>query len=225
MQAARPGRLPVLHRLAAGHAAGRRRGQPGGPRLLRPAGRRPAGGGHHARSPRSTTGTCRRPCRTGAAGRSATTAERFAEYAAVVAERARRPRHRLGHPQRAAVLGLDRPPRGHAWRPAGRPDRGRARLVPPAPRPRPRHAGDPRPAHADAADRHRQQPQPDASPPPTATRTAAAARAPTATPTAGGSTRSTAAATRRTWSSCTASTCRSRTATWRRSPPRWTGWA
>ncbi len=43
----------------------------GRPRLLRPAGGRPAGGGHHARSPRCTTGICRRPCRTAAAGRSA----------------------------------------------------------------------------------------------------------------------------------------------------------
>ncbi len=63
-----------------------------------------------------------------------------------------------------------------------------------------------------------------ASRPPTARRTSRPPGAPTATPTAGGWTRSTAAATRRTWWTCTASNCRSGTATWSRSRRRWTGW-
>ena len=49
-----------------------------------------------SRSSRSTTGTCRRRSRTRAAGRSATTAEAFAEYAEVVAAPARRPRRATG---------------------------------------------------------------------------------------------------------------------------------
>ena len=64
--------LPVLGLLAADHPAGRRGragpGQRGRARLLLRAGRRAAGGGHHARRSRSTTGTCRRPWRTPAAG-------------------------------------------------------------------------------------------------------------------------------------------------------------
>ena len=40
---------------------------------------------HHARRSPSTTGTCRRSWRTPAAGPARDTAERFAEYAAIVA--------------------------------------------------------------------------------------------------------------------------------------------
>ena len=43
-----------------------------GPRLLQPAGRRAARRRHRSRSPRSTTGTCRRRCRTKAGGSPAT---------------------------------------------------------------------------------------------------------------------------------------------------------
>ena len=58
-----------------GRASSRRGDGPAnaaGPRLLRPAGRRAARGGHRARPSRSTTGTCRRRCRTRAAGGSGT---------------------------------------------------------------------------------------------------------------------------------------------------------
>ena len=121
------------------------------------------------------------------------TAEHFAAYAVRGRRAPRRPRHAVGHAQRAAVLRLDRPPGGpHGARP-DRPDRRRARLLPPAARPRPGHPGDPR-RRARRADRHRQQPlhrrarhrpRPRTSRPPAAS---------TATPTAGGSTRCTAAA-------------------------------
>ena len=47
----------------------------------------------------------------------------------------------------------------------------------------------------------------------------------TGTSTGGGWTRSTAAASRRTCSACTASTCRNNQVTWPPSPPRWTSWA
>ena len=53
-------------------------------RLLRPAGRRRCWRAACSRWRRSTTGTCRSRSRTPAAGRSATTAERFADYAAIV---------------------------------------------------------------------------------------------------------------------------------------------
>ena len=65
----RSGGVPVLRRLAP-HPAGRHR--PGGtarPRLLRPARRHAARVAASSRSSRSTTGTCRRPWRTAAAGR------------------------------------------------------------------------------------------------------------------------------------------------------------
>ena len=104
----------------------------------------PAGGGHHARSSRSTTGTCRRCCRTAAAGRSGDTAEHFAEYASVVAGA-------LG--DRVTDWATLNEPLCSAWighlegrMAPGLTDltAGRARLLPPAARPRPGHPGDPR---------------------------------------------------------------------------------
>ena len=62
-----------------------RGGQPGWPGLLRGCSTRSASAGS-PRPPRSTTGTCRRRCRTRAAGPSRDTAQRFADYAAIVAE-------------------------------------------------------------------------------------------------------------------------------------------
>ena len=105
------------------------------------------------------------------------------------------------------MLGLDRPP----GRPDGagpdRPHRRGPRLLPPAPRPRPGHPGDPR-RRAGRADRHRQQPRPTSEPASDRPRaTSPPPCAPTGTPTAGGSTRCTAAASPPTCSSSTASTC------------------
>ena len=58
----------------ASSPTGSRRGQPGGPRLLLAAGRRAARARASRRSPRCTTGTCRRRSRTRAAGRTGSTA-------------------------------------------------------------------------------------------------------------------------------------------------------
>ena len=65
-------------------------------------------GGHRPRRSRSTTGTCRRPWRTRAGWTNRATAERFGEYAAVVADGARRPGRPVHHAERAVVLGLPR---------------------------------------------------------------------------------------------------------------------
>ena len=66
-------------------------------------------------SSRSTTGTCRRRSRTGAAGRPGRPPSTSPRTPSVVAERLGDRVKRLGDPQRAAVLGLDRPPGGHGW--------------------------------------------------------------------------------------------------------------
>ena len=134
----RPAGLPVLDRLAA-DPAGRVRGvQPGGRRLLLAAGRRAARGRHRSRSPRCTTGTCRRSWRTPAAGPNRETALRFADYAAASWPGARRPGHDVDDAERAVVLGLP----GLRARACTRPGRTEpaaalARRAPPEPRPRP----------------------------------------------------------------------------------------
>ena len=104
--------VPVLGGLAADHPAGHgRRARPGQRRglwlLLRP-GRRAARRRDHARRSRSTTGTCRRRWRTPAAGPSGATAERFGEYAEVVAAALGRPGAAVHHAQRAVVQRLPR---------------------------------------------------------------------------------------------------------------------
>ena len=65
-------RLSLFRRLAARPAARPRRGQRGRACLLRPAGRRAARGRASSPGFASTTGTCRRRCRTRAAGSTAT---------------------------------------------------------------------------------------------------------------------------------------------------------
>ena len=67
-----PRELPLLDRVAARAAARAAARQRGGPRLLPAAGRGPARARDRAASRRSTTGICRRRCRTAAAGASAT---------------------------------------------------------------------------------------------------------------------------------------------------------
>ena len=81
---ARPGRLPVLRRVAADPARRHRAGRATRPRLLRPARRRAARRTASSRSSRSTTGTCRRRSRTVGGWTARETAEAFAEYAQVV---------------------------------------------------------------------------------------------------------------------------------------------
>ena len=58
-----------------------------GPGLLRPARRRDARRRHHARTPPSTTGTCRRRCEDAGGWAARDTADQFADYAPLVAER------------------------------------------------------------------------------------------------------------------------------------------
>ena len=106
-------RLPVLDRLAAGPADRRGRGQPGRAGLLRPAGRRAAGRRDRAGARRCSTGTCRRRCRTPAAGCNRDTAHRFAEYADVVAERLGDRVAHVDHAQRAGRGHLARATRRH----------------------------------------------------------------------------------------------------------------
>ena len=87
MRRARPRRLPLLDRLAPGHARGHRR------RSTRPGSTSTTGSSTDcsppasSRSRRCTTGTCRRRSRTRAAGRSRATADAFADYAEVVVAR------------------------------------------------------------------------------------------------------------------------------------------
>ena len=226
MKRARRRRLPLLDRLAARRARRRRPGQPGRPRLLRPAGRRAARGGHHALRRRCTTGTCRRPCRTAAAGPARETAEHFAAYASARRRAPRRPGHRLGHPQRAAVLGVDRPPGRQDGARPDRPRRSRCRasyhlLL--------GHGLATQAIRAAVAGRARSASSTTSAPCEPATDSeadVAAARAcrrphqplvarPGPRPRLPG----------RTCARCTASTCPSAPATWRRSPRRSTGWA
>ena len=135
------GRLPVLGRLAPDPA---RRATAGQPRRAWTSTTGSSTGcwtPASARSSRCTTGTCRRRCRTAAAGRPGDTADRFAEYAAVVAERLGDRVARLDHPERAAVLGLDRPPRGPDGPGLSGTSTPAVRAVaPPAARPRAGHA-------------------------------------------------------------------------------------
>ena len=69
------------------------------------------------------------------------TAERFAEYAAVVGARARRPGRRVHHAERAVVLGLPRLLGRRARAGAHEQRRVTRRRAPPEPRARPRGAG------------------------------------------------------------------------------------
>ncbi len=184
----------------------------------------PAGRRHHARSSPCTTGTCRRPCRTAAAGPSGDTAERFAEYAAVVAGRLGdrvTDWTTLNEPLCSAWIGhLEGRMAPGLTRPDGAPCRASYHLLL-------GHglaaAGDPRGRRRTGRGRHRLQPQPAASRPATGREDVAAARRadghtnrwwldPVARPRlpGGHAARS------------TGSSCRSRTATWSRSPPRWT---
>ena len=105
-------RLPVLGGVAADHAAGHggraRPGQPRGPRLLLRPGRRAARGRDHARRSRCTTGTCRRPSRTRAAGRTAPPPSGSASTPTIVAAALGDRVGRFDHAQRAVVLGLPR---------------------------------------------------------------------------------------------------------------------
>ena len=89
-----------------------------------------------SRWPRSTTGTCRSPSRTPAAGPSAATAEAFVEYAEVVHAAPRRPGDVVGHAQRALVRGLPRLRRGRARAGTPRGRRGAPGRPPPDARPR-----------------------------------------------------------------------------------------
>ena len=224
-EAARRRRLPVLDRLAARRARRRRPGQHGGPRLLRPAGRRAAGGRasrpfvtlYHWDLPQALQDRGGWPERD--------TAEHFAAYASVVAER-------LG--DRVTDWATLNEPLCSAWigHLEGRMAPGltdldgrRARLVPPAPRPRPRRRRRSAPPSPDARDRHRQQPQPDRAGhrPRRGPRRRRPRRRPHQPLVAGPDPRPRLPAghARR----CTASTCPSAPATWRPSPRRWTGWA
>ena len=91
------GRLPLLGLVAAGAAGGPGPGEPEGPGVLRPAGRRAAGGAASRRWPRSTTGTCRSRSRTPAAGWNRDTAERFGGVRRPGRRSARRPGRAVGH--------------------------------------------------------------------------------------------------------------------------------
>ena len=195
--AARAGRLPVLDRVAPDPAGRRRPGQPGRAGLLRPAGRRAARRPASGPSRPCTTGICRRRCRTAAAGRTATPPTASPSTPAVVAAR-------LGDrvadwftAQRAAVLGLDRPP--------GRQDGARAARDIALAVPASHHLllGHGLAAAALRATRRRHarvgavhQPQPVRAGRPTGEATRPPPGAPTATPTAGGWIRCTAADTR-----------------------------
>ena len=224
MRRARRGRLPLLGRLAAGRARRRRPGQPGGPRLLRPAGRRPAGGRHppvrHA-LPLGPAAGAAGPRRLAGAGHRRALRRRTRRWSPSALGDRVTDWTTLNEPLCSAWIGHLG---GHDGARADRPDRGRARLLPPAPRPRPGHPGDPRRGAAHAAVgivnnlsplRAGHRPRRGPRPPP---------GAPTATSTAGGWTRSHGRGypadmverlRRR--------PARSATATWRRSPRRWTG--
>ena len=95
-----------------------RAGQPARPRLLRAAGRRAARRAS-ARSPRSTTGTCRRRWRTPAAGPTRDTADavRRLRRASCTSALGDRVAH-LDHAERAVVRGLPRLRRRRRTRPA-----------------------------------------------------------------------------------------------------------
>ena len=142
------------------------------------------------RGSRCTTGTCRRRCRTRAAGRTRDTAHRFAEYAGVVADAlGDRVEHwsTLNEPWCSSLLGHH----GRAARagPAGRAAAARGR-APPAARARPGRPG--------AAGRGRDRPRHHAEPRPGRGRPATPA--PTSTPRAG----STASRTGCSWTRCCA---------------------
>ena len=104
-----------------------------GPRLLRPPGRRAARGGHRARSPRCTTGTCRRRSRTRRLAERATTATRSPSTPRPCAARlGDRVRHWITHNEpwcvpRSATAGGEHAP-GRA-RPRGRRSRPRHHLL------------------------------------------------------------------------------------------------
>ena len=208
MREPRRRRVPVLGRLAAGAcpAAPARSTRPGWPSTTGWS-TRCWSRDHPVRS-RSTTGTCRRRCRTAAAGPPATPPTRFADYAEVVAA-ALGDRVRTGPRQRAVVFGAARPPRGPAWRP-GEQD---CRAVPAAHHLllghglAVRRCGRPRPG---AAGRRRCSTSARASRPPTdPADLAAARRADGLHQPAVARPAPTAAATRPTWSRSTASSRRS----------------
>ena len=148
---ARPERLPVLGVLAAGPA--RRRPGPVNPAragLLPAAGRRAARRRDHARSSRSTTGTCRRSWRTPAAGRPGHRASGSPSTRRMVAEALgdRVPTWTtLNEPWCSAFLGY-----GSGVHAPGRTEPAAAlrRRAPPQPRPRPRPCGAARGAAAPA---------------------------------------------------------------------------
>ena len=117
-----------------------RRGERGGARLLRPAGRRAAGARASRPTRRSTTGTCPRPSRTPAGGRSARPPRRSPTTRTIVAAPAGRPRRAPWPPStsRWCSLRTSATPTG-STRPGARTGRAVAgRGPPPARRPRPR---------------------------------------------------------------------------------------
>ena len=199
---ARAGELPLLDRLAARAAVGARA------RRTRPAwtstGAWPRGcsSAGSSRSRRSTTGTCRRRCRTPAAGASATRPS-ASPSTPRSSPRGSATRVAVDHAQRAVGRRLPRPRLRHQG--AGHPPLAHraARLAPPAAVPRPGAAGPARAAGRPRAGRDRAQPVPDPSRRPRRRPTATPPGGWTATSTAGSWIRSSAAATRPTWSRST----------------------
>nr|WP_284289878.1 family 1 glycosylhydrolase [Angustibacter aerolatus] len=123
--------LPVLGGLAA-RAAGRRPDRERGrPRPLRPAGRRPARRRHRPARDAVPLGPALGPAAPRGLGgaRDGAAVRRLHRRRGAPAGRPGAP---LGHPQRAALHGLDRPPRGPDGARRPRPAQRGARVVPPA---------------------------------------------------------------------------------------------